>query len=150
MLPTVYSGDTQIVDRWANMFHPPRHGDVIVFWAPPVALKLAYWSPDAKVYEKRVIGLPGDSLVITDTTVTLNGRLLDEPYVVYHGSLTPGRTWYLTVPAGDLFVMGDNRAVSFDSRSWDGCRKEMLLAVLMSIMAPCTKTVCTSLIVILP
>src|SRR5258708_4734575 len=62
MLPTVFSGDTQIVDRWAYMFHPPRRGDVIVFWAPPLALKLAYWSPDVKVYEKRVIGLPGDRL----------------------------------------------------------------------------------------
>jgi signal peptidase I len=117
MLPTVTPGDTQTVDRMAYMFHPPRRGDVIVFWAPPLALKLAYWS-DAKVYEKRVLGLPGDALVITNSTTTINGVQLDEPYVHYHGGLAPGRILYITVPPGDLFVMGDNRAASFDSRAW--------------------------------
>ena len=71
-----------------------------------------------KTLIKRVIGLPGDKIFINDSTgiVYRNGKALDEPYV--RGGFTPskGLTTAYVVPEGGIFVMGDNRAESLDSR----------------------------------
>lgn len=63
---------------------------------------------------KRVIALPGDRVEIKDSVVYLNGAALDEPYVAYPGGADLAE---LTVPEGTVFVLGDNRAVSLDSRA---------------------------------
>jgi signal peptidase I len=107
MQPTLFPGDYVIVNKLAYRFsHNPSRGDVIVFRYPP--------NPDAIPYIKRVIGLPGDQMHIADGKVYANGQLLLEPYLPV--STNRGGDW--TVPAGQLFVMGDNRNNSSDSRSW--------------------------------
>jgi signal peptidase I len=107
MQPTLYPGDYVIVNKLAYRFKgTPERGDVIVFRYPP--------NPEAIPYIKRVIGLPGDQIHIADGKVVVNGQAVVEPYLVV--STNRGGDW--TVPAGQLFVMGDNRNNSSDSRSW--------------------------------
>ncbi|HVL22457.1 MAG TPA: signal peptidase I [Thermomicrobiales bacterium] len=93
-------------------FDPPERGDVIVFTPPAPG--------EDKPYIKRIIGLPGDTVEIRDEGVYINGERLNEPYL--EGNPTrcqTGVTQYcgpLTVPDGQLFVLGDNRNNSEDSR----------------------------------
>ncbi len=107
MQPTLYPGDYVIVNKIAFKFnHSPQRGDVIVFKYPP--------DPNAIPYIKRVIGLPGDKIHIASGKVYINGELMLEPYLKV--ITNRGGDW--TVPADMLFVMGDNRNNSSDSRSW--------------------------------
>ena len=107
MQSTLYPGDYVIVNKLAYRFSgTPHRGDVIVFRYPP--------NPEAIPYIKRVIGLPGDQIHIADGKVYINGQLTIEPFL--DETTNRGGDW--TVPAGQLFVMGDNRNNSSDSRSW--------------------------------
>jgi signal peptidase I len=99
-----------------------RYGDIIVFRYP--------LQPETD-FVKRVIGLPGDTITIRDKKVSVNGRPLDEPYVLYADPQTYPANEMLpepyrsrdqfgpfTVPRGHYFAMGDNRDHSSDSRFW--------------------------------
>jgi signal peptidase I len=94
-------------------FHSPRHGDVIVFRAP---------ADEGRDYIKRVIGVPGDRIEIRDGSVWRNGERLREPYVGGAVTEAEGLEAYCSrvcrVPSDSLFVLGDNRLGSSDSRSW--------------------------------
>lgn len=93
------------------LFGPPERGDIIVF-EPPLA--------SDKPYVKRVIGLPGDTIAIRqDHRVYVNGQALEEHYIAAPPErlFPPGGGEY-TVPSGMLFVLGDNRNNSSDSRSF--------------------------------
>ncbi|MCH8234624.1 MAG: signal peptidase I [Chloroflexi bacterium] len=91
----------------AYVFHPPQRDDVIVF-TPPTG-------PDAEFLVKRVIGIPGDEIDIRGGQVYVNGNPRDEPYPA---TRTTGGTYPLTVGLNELFVLGDNRSRSNDSRTW--------------------------------
>jgi signal peptidase I len=106
MQPTLYAGNFVLVNRLAYKIGKPSRGDIIIFRYPP--------DPTQVPYIKRVIGLPGDVVHITDGKVYINGDPLVEPYLVT--TTNRGGDW--TVPANSLFVMGDNRNNSSDSRSW--------------------------------
>ena len=83
---------------------------------------------------KRVIALPGDRVSIQNSVVCLNGEALDEPYVAYPGGPDMAE---LTVPEGTVFVLGDNRAVSLDSRALGPLPEdEVLGTVLFSFQLP--------------
>ena len=114
MFPNFHDGEHIITNLIILRFENPRLGDVIVFQAPP--------DPEED-YIKRVIGVPGDRVMIKDGDVYLNDKLLDQS-----GFLAPSVKTYagsflkddeeITVPAGNYFVMGDNRPESSDSREW--------------------------------
>jgi signal peptidase I len=96
-------------------FHMPRRGEVVVFEYP---------NAPEKDYIKRVIGLPGETVEIRDGLVYINGTLLDELYL--EGAQTtcrpdtdPCSRGPVVVPNNAVFVMGDNRSNSSDSREWD-------------------------------
>ena len=97
-------------------FHSPKPGDVVVFLAPDNA----HDAPD-KDYIKRVIAVAGDTVTITDGKVYVNDKLLDESsYLKDVQTSCSGfqAVCNATVPAGHIFVMGDNRPNSSDSRFW--------------------------------
>src|SRR5581483_6001735 len=97
MQPGLSADSYVMVNRQAYLFRPPQRGDVIVFHFP------GNTNID---YLRRVIGLPGDTVQIDGTQVTVNGTVLKEPYVSMHA--TPiVNTW--KVPANQYFVLGDNR-----------------------------------------
>lgn len=106
MQPSLNTNQFVLVNKLAYLFHAPERGDVIVF----------HWPRDTtKDLIKRVIGLPGDTIVITGETVQVNGVVLKEPYILK--PLNPGGQ-RLVVPPNDYFVLGDNRPVSDNSRDW--------------------------------
>jgi signal peptidase I len=126
MAATLRPGDRVLVNRVVYRLHPPRNGDIIVFRYP---------ENEDFVFIKRVVGVPGDVLQARGGTLYVNGRALHEGYVRRVRDETvptepagpiPGTTmtepWALeepyTVPAGEYFVMGDNRTDSKDSRVW--------------------------------
>jgi signal peptidase I len=118
MLPTLQVGDRIVVEKLSQHFGLPHRGDVVVFDPPPSA----YPRP-GDAWIKRVIGLPGDTIDIRHGHVLVNGRALTEPYVaeaVRYGEPDwdalgmPGGK----VPAGCVFVMGDNRNNSADGHLW--------------------------------
>ena len=106
MRETLYAGDFVYVNKLAYKFGAePGRGDVVVF-EPPV--------PSDEPYIKRVIGLPGDEISIQRGDVYVNGVQLSEPYTKVK-SHSDG-SW--VVSEGAIFVMGDNRNNSSDSRAW--------------------------------
>lgn len=108
MLPNLHNGEYILVNKVDYMFHSPQRGDIIVFRAVPAG------QPD-KDFIKRVIGLPGDRVAIKNNRVFVNGRSLSEPYAHYPSTSAFGPQ---IVPAGDYFVLGDNRGDSYDSSRW--------------------------------
>lgn len=116
MEPNFHTGQLLIVNRLAYRFGTLERGDVIVFQYP---------NNTADDYIKRVIGLPGEKVTISDGKVYVNDVLLDEPYLGPNTILPYGGEW--VVPADNYFVMGDNRAHSSDSRSWGMLGKEFVI-----------------------
>ncbi|MFL6135186.1 MAG: signal peptidase I [Nocardioidaceae bacterium] len=116
MLPTYAAGDALLVSQRPPDLSDIDRGDLITFRSPE----------DGHSALKRVIGLPGDSLVILDSELYVNHRLVPEPYVNHR--LIDGyysRTY--TVPAGTVFVLGDNRGNSIDSRDYGPIPADTLL-----------------------
>ncbi|MGA2968155.1 MAG: signal peptidase I [Candidatus Levyibacteriota bacterium] len=107
-------------------------GDVVVFIAPP---------DPTKDYIKRVIGVPGDKVMIKGGSVYLNGKLLNESAYLnsdiktYEGAfLAEGQT--VTVPENEYFVLGDNRAESSDSRTWGFVTKDEIVGKSLLVYWP--------------
>lgn len=116
MMPTLHDSDKMLVNKLTYKFREPERFDIVVFHAP-----------EGKDYIKRVIGLPGDRIEYKNDTLYVNGIPYEEPYLEeYKNELIDGPlaepftleevTGYETVPEGHLFVMGDNRRYSKDSR----------------------------------
>lgn len=106
MQPGLKEDDMVLVNRLAYRLGDPKRGDIIVFTNPV--------NPEDVPYIKRVIGLPGDTIRIDQGRVFVNGLVLREPYL---DTVTQrGGEW--RIPADSLFVMGDNRNNSSDSRQW--------------------------------
>lgn len=113
MDPTFATGDYIFTSKITYKFRPQHRGDIIVFKSPK--------NPDIE-YIKRIIGLPGDKVVVEQGEVYVNGIKLDEGYISAKtntwdgGFVKDGET--VVVPAGEIFVMGDNRPRSSDSREF--------------------------------
>jgi signal peptidase I len=105
MQPTLVEGDYVLINKIAYKVGHPSRGDVIVFRYPP--------APDQIPYIKRVVGLQGEHVHIAQGKVYINGVALVEPYLKV--STNQGGDW--DIPEGHLFVMGDNRNNSSDSRN---------------------------------
>ena len=112
------------MNKLAYLFHAPERGDVIVF----------HWPIDTnKDLIKRVIGVPGDVIVIDSKTVRVNGVLLNEPYIM--APVNPaGNKW--VVPPNEYFAMGDNRLVSDDSRDWGFVPKSYIVGKAVFVYWP--------------
>lgn len=106
MDPTVHNGEFVVVLKAIYWFQHPQTGDIIVLQDPQ--------DPN-RDFIKRVIGVPGDTVAVHSGYVYLNGKRLNEPYILQHPRYTVPPT---KVPAGDYWVLGDNRNDSNDSHIW--------------------------------
>ena len=104
-------------DESHYLFHRPRRGDVVVF-DPPYPNRGAGEIIRRRDYIKRVIGEPGDHVVVKDGRVSVNGQQLDEQYLGGVQTFCGGQWCDLTLGPDEYFVMGDNRANSSDARLW--------------------------------
>ncbi len=150
MLPGLKIQDRLLVEKLSYRSRAPRRGEIVVFRAPhafdpvlsggrkpwpleclpsniPVINMIpGIANPACDAYIKRVIAIPGDQLSVDPTGhVRLNGQALVEPYVAhycpYDGRLQTGcKTLNTVVPPGQVVVLGDNRANSWDARFWPG------------------------------
>ncbi len=113
MLPTLAVGDRLVIEKVSYNFQPVHRGDIIVF-QPPRQLQVRGYKAD-QAFIKRVIAKEGDTVTVQDGIVYVNSQPLQENYIAqlpqYNMSL-------VTVPEGNLFVMGDNRNNSNDSHIW--------------------------------
>jgi len=123
MRPTILEGDRLLGSKFHYWFWQPARGDIVVFRPPDKAQEIT----DKKTprYVKRVIAVAGDTVEVKRGRVFVNGNPVDEPYL----SAPPSyRVPPVVVPAGQLFVLGDNRNESFDSHRWGFLAEESLIA----------------------
>lgn len=130
MQDTLLVGDRVLVDRISWRFSDPQQGDIVVFH-PPF---------DGPVLIKRIVGMPGDELSLTDGTLYINGQAQSESYVPRTGEgpvptepFANGMPWGLqepfVVPADSYFMMGDNRVNSGDSREFGPVPRDQLVGL---------------------
>ena len=145
MVPQLLVNDRVVVSKLAYHLHSPRRGDIVVFDCPPAATcparkstgnalsravryvgeKVGVVQPSTDEFIKRVIGLPGETVEGKAGHVYVNGRLLIEPYLkptVVTSDFAPH-----FVPEGTLWVMGDNRGNSSDSRFFGVIRQRTIV-----------------------
>ena len=106
MEPTLHTDEYLLVEKISYRLHEPRRGDVVVFKYP---------RDEQENFIKRVIAIPGDMVEIDSGRVSINGQPIVEPYLLQ----LPRESMPLTeIPEGKLFVLGDNRLNSNDSRAF--------------------------------
>jgi signal peptidase I len=121
MVPTLGVYDRILVQKAFFTWHDIREGDIVVFSHPP--LDHCSESQQGGDLVKRVIALPGQTIYSSGNSIYVNGRLLAEPYLPHNDPLGPpipdaSSQHPYRVPPGEFYMLGDNRAISCDSRYW--------------------------------
>lgn len=138
MEPTMYDGDQILVLKLAYRFGSPDRGDVVVF--DRITTDGAIVQHDDLI--KRVVATEGEVVEIRGCTVIVDGRPVDEPYLEPDGPDDPAERCRMpdmapvTVPEGDLFVMGDNRSESFDSRMFGPVDSHQVVGKAVAVIWP--------------
>lgn len=115
MEPGIAPGDRILVNQLSYRFWAPSRGDIVVF---------AYPRDPNRTFVKRVLALEGEKVELRDNQVFINGQLVNEPYLK-PGDYPPFGPE--TIPQGNIFVLGDNRRQSEDSREWGLLSKNYLI-----------------------
>jgi signal peptidase I len=125
MLPGIKPSQLVMVNKLAYVFGSPQRGDVIIFNYP---------YDTNQVFIKRIIGVPGDTLVITPNSVTVNDHQLNEGSYISQPVNRQVRQCHLG--REDYYVMGDNRPVSEDSRAWGVLNKKYIIGKVTFVYWP--------------
>jgi len=115
MEPNLHTDQRLVIEKVSYHLHKPHRGDVVV-------LRMPERGPELLI--KRIIALPNETIEIRNGLVSIDGTILDEPYLSQRTSGTYGP---LTVPDGQVFVMGDNRGASNDSRIFGPVNLEQIV-----------------------
>lgn len=147
MNPTLQDGEYVLVSKLSYKTGQPQHGDIIVFKFPDHGVEpqqdllqriICFIRPSLNECAgpqdliKRIIGLPGDVIDVSNGVVKVNGQPLTEPYI----AAAPMYGGHWEVPAGNLFVLGDNRNDSSDSHSWGMLPEENVIGKSILIYWP--------------
>ncbi|HEX3946197.1 MAG TPA: signal peptidase I [Acidimicrobiales bacterium] len=138
MYPTLKPGDRIVVEKVTHSIHS---GDIVVFARPPAESGKCGGGPVPDLV-KRVIGLPGDTVEVRNDKVYLDGKVLPEPWLPAETSNSnPLTTDYgpYKVPAGDYFMMGDNRTSSCDSRTWGPVEGSTIVGKVVMVAWPLSR-----------
>lgn len=134
MEPTFQSGNYLLVDEITYNFRNPERGEVVVFSSP---------SDNGSYYIKRIIGLPGERVVIDKGKVSIyeNGeeKSLNEDYV--SNLDLRGKNYDVELDNSEYFVLGDNRGFSFDSRNWGALEEDKIVGLVRLRLWPINKAV---------
>lgn len=122
MTPTFHDSDFILTDKLTPRFTPFKRGDVIVLKNP---------RDESQDFIKRIIVLPGETIKVQNSSVSINGKVLDESYlpkntITHAGSFLTQNT-AITAGQDQYFVMGDNREHSSDSREWGSVTKKEII-----------------------
>lgn len=137
---TLYSNDRVLVNKLSYRFHEVRRGDVVVF--DRVTRNGNEVAHDDLI--KRVIALPGESIEIKGCRVYIDGAVLAEPYLPKGDTSRPtaqeqcrvSEMRKVVVPRAHVFVMGDNRPESFDSRSFGSIPESLIVGRAFAVVWP--------------
>jgi signal peptidase I len=133
MEPTLQVGDRIVVDKLSYHLHGVDRSNIIVFSTPP---NEDCAGPPVSNLVKRVIGLPGETISLSGGNVFINGHMLAEPWlpasVRGRTSVGPSSAAYslhhaFLIPQGEVYVMGDNRSLSCDSRYWGPIKESTIV-----------------------
>ena len=148
MAPTISPGDDILILRCAYWFHPPRRGDIVVLRTSLVARIPKDPSGKEIMYDKRVVGLPGDKVEILDPEIRINDVEMkfgdpEHPIEYRHrikrdAILSGGKETY-TVSNDEYFVVGDNSANSFDSRYFGSIPSDAIYGKVVKIYWPMSR-----------
>ncbi len=134
MDPTFEHGEYLIVDQISYRFNEPDRGDVVVFKYP---------NDQRQYFIKRIIGLPGETIKITNSSIVIyndenpEGKELDEPYLKNRSVRYSVNGLETTLGSSEYFVLGDNRMESSDSRSWGSLKRNLIIGrPLMRLLPP--------------
>lgn len=134
MEPTFQSGNYLLVDEMTYNFRDPKRGEIVVFNSP---------SEDRSYYIKRIIGLPGERVVLDNEVVSIyeNGeeKDLNEDYITNFD--LQGEEYDVTLGDNEYFVLGDNRGFSFDSRNWGALEEDNIVGLVRLRLWPINEAV---------
>jgi signal peptidase I len=137
MVPTLDIGDRIVVQKIFWSWHDIKQGDIVVFSRPPRDTQCT--GPESDDLVKRVIALPGQTIYSAFGKVYVNGRQLPESYLPRPDPLgrpipNASAQHPYRVPAGDFYVLGDNRAVSCDSRYWGPVKGDSIVGKVVLLL----------------
>lgn len=128
MAPTLTSNQVLLVNKLAYLASQPTRGDIVVLRFPG--------DPEKRKFVKRIIGLPGEHIVIAQGVVLINSRPLTENYLPLNLRTLPSRS--ITLGHDQYYLMGDNRRNSSDSRTWGTASRRDLIGRTKFILWPVT------------